>query len=287
MNIYNFQKNHKDIFKQFSLKDILFVYYKCPQKEKIIQLYSPYNQFTFSIGGKKIFHQADSSWTISKDSGFLLKRTAYLEEIYDEPNGWELLAFYIKDNYLKKLFDEFRPHLQLNNLPPASKDMVILMDINDRIRSCYKSLLPYFNQSAPLPESIIELKFRELLYNVLINPANNRIVSYINSLVDGYSNPVWEVMEANFMYDLKLSEFAQLSNKSISTFKREFEQYYHDTPGKWLTGRRLQRAKMFLETSQKTISDIVFESGFKNISHFSRVFKEQYGMSPTKYRDSI
>jgi AraC-like DNA-binding protein len=284
MNIYEFHKSNPDIFKQFSIKDILFLYYKCPQKEKILQLHSPYNQFTFSITGRKIFHQGDNTFTVNKNSGFLLRRAAFLQEIDDDIKGWELLAFYLKDDYLKNIFNDFRPHLPLRDLPPPSKKMVILMDINDRIRNCYLSLLPYFNQTVPLPEKILEIKLKELLYNVFINPKNQNILSYINSLVDGHITPIWEVMEANYMYNLKLSEYAQLANRSLSSFKREFEQFYGTTPGKWLTEKRLERAKMFIETTQKTIGEIVFENGFSNLSHFSRVFKNRYGDSPINYR---
>lgn len=287
MNIYETLKNNKDIFKQFSLKDVLFVYYKCPQKEKIIQLYSPYNQFTFAISGSKTFHQADASWTISKDTGYLLKRTAYNQEIPGWPNEWVPLAFYLKDDYLKKIYNVFRPDLPIHDLPEPPKEMIILMDINERIRECYKSLLPYFDQKLPLPDAILKIKFKELMYNILINPANRPLLSYINSLADGYSTPLWEIMELNFMYDLKLSEYAQLTNRSLATFKRDFTRYYNTSPGKWLSEKRLQRAKRHLETSQKIVGDIAFENGFKNVSHFSRVFKKRFGKSPLNYRHSL
>lgn len=284
MNIYEFHKSNPDIFQQFSIKDILFLYYRCPQKEKILQLHSPYNQLTFSITGRRIFHQGDHTYTVNKNSGFLLRRAAFLQEMDEEIEGWELMAFYLKDDYLKKIFNEFRPYLQLSDLPPLPKEMVITMDINDRIRNCYLSLIPYFNQKEPLPEKLLEIKLKELLYNVFTNPKNRNLLSYINNLSNGHPTQIWEVMEANFMYNLKLSEYAQLANKSLSSFKREFEEFYGITPGKWLTEKRLERAKRFIQTTWKPISDIAFENGFNNISHFSRVFKNKYGNSPTDCR---
>lgn len=287
LNIYEVQKANKDIFHQFSVKDVLFIHYKCPQKEKIIQLYSPYNQFTFAINGRKKFHQADRSWTLSKDSGYLLKRTAFIEELVEDPNNWELMAFYIKDEYLKEIFNEFRPHLPLRNLPVPTDEMLLEMILNERIRNCYTSLIPYFKQSLPLPEAILEIKFKELLYNILIHSSNRHILSYINSLVDGYEITLWEVMENNFMYDLKLSEYAMLTNRSLSTFKRDFKHFYGISPGKWLHQKRLQRARRYLETSQNRISEIAFDSGFRNVSHFSRAFKARFGKSPVDYRNLL
>ncbi len=72
MNVYDLHRADPDIFKQFSIKDILFLYYRCSQKEKILKLHSPYNQLTFSISGKRIFHQGNHRYTVNKNSGFLL-----------------------------------------------------------------------------------------------------------------------------------------------------------------------------------------------------------------------
>jgi transcriptional regulator GlxA family with amidase domain len=79
-------------------------------------------------------------------------------------------------------------------------------------------------------------------------------------------------------------EFARIAQRSIATFKREFHEYYHTTPGKWLTQKRLEYAKNLLDTSKKNVSEIVDESGFENLTHFSRIFKEKYGLSPIYYR---
>lgn len=285
MNLYKLHTSHPDIFRQFSIKDILFLYYKCPQKERILQLHSSYNQFVFSISGGRIFHQGEHTYSIDKDSGYLLRRAGFLQEMSDDIKGWELMAFYLKDDYLKKIFNEFRAHLPLRDLPPTPREMMIPMKINAHIRGCYLSIIPYFNQTGSLPEEILEIKLKELLYNVFINPDNRNILSYVNGIADGYDTPIWEVMEANYMYSLKLSEYAQLANRSLSAFKRDFENFYSTTPGKWLAEKRLARAKTLIETTKKTIGEIAFENGFSNLSHFSRVFKDKYGIAPTSCRE--
>jgi len=287
MNLYELHTSNADIFQQFSVKDILFLYYKCPQKERILQLHSSYNQFVFSIRGGRVFHQGEHTYHVNKNSGYLLRRAGFLQEMSDEFKGWELLAFYLKDDYLKKIFNQFRAHLPLRNLPSTPREMMIPMKINDRIRDCYLSLIPYFNQTGTLPEEILEIKLKELLYNVFISPENRNILSYINRIADGYEVPIWEIMEANYMYNLKLSEYAQLANRSLSAFKRGFTEFYGTTPGKWLAEKRLERAKTLVETTQKTIGEIAFENGFSNLSHFSRVFKKKYGIPPSHYRNEF
>jgi AraC family transcriptional regulator, exoenzyme S synthesis regulatory protein ExsA len=56
------------------------------------------------------------------------------------------------------------------------------------------------------------------------------------------------------------------------------------SPGKWLTHKRLEYAKLLLNTSKKNVSEIAYTTGFENITHFSRIFKEKYNLSPLQFR---
>jgi len=82
---------------------------------------------------------------------------------------------------------------------------------------------------------------------------------------------------------MEIKDFANIANRSLSTFKRDFKKHYNTSPGKWITNRRLERAKAFLETTDKAISEVAFECGFKNASHFSRVFKKKFNTSPSAF----
>jgi AraC-like DNA-binding protein len=110
------------------------------------------------------------------------------------------------------------------------------------------------------------------------------LLAYVSGLVDQYKTPLWQIMESNFMFNLSISEYSRLSQRSVSTFKRDFNSVYKTTPGKWLINKRLGYAKDVLESSMKSINEIAYESGFENSSHFSRVFKEKHMMTPVQYR---
>lgn len=93
-----------------------------------------------------------------------------------------------------------------------------------------------------------------------------------------------EIMEANFFSNFSLEEFARLCSRSLSTFKKEFSILYNTTPGKWLMEKRLAYSRFLLETTDNSVDEIHFESGFENRSHFDRVFKSKYGLSPSRFR---
>ncbi|HSI78395.1 MAG TPA: hypothetical protein VK957_21020 [Lunatimonas sp.] len=217
------------MFPQLSMKDQLFLYYKCPQTEQILQLYSNHNQLAFTIKGKRIIHHGNNTWITNKNKRLLLERYAFLQEMPSDYSDWEVLVWYLKDSYLKYIFEEFRQFLKFDNLPNVSVEMIQTFEINEQIRNSYESLLPYFKNPQLLPNSIFEGKFKELFFNILAHPDNRHILAYINQITGDYVMPIWEVMEANYFYDLKISEFA---NRSTSTFRRDFEEHYQTPPGK-------------------------------------------------------
>lgn len=282
MDLFEAHKSNPEVFQQFSMKDTLFLYYSCPQRDKIIQLYAKHTQFNFTLSGTRKFHHGDTSCTAGPEKGLLIKRCAFLQELSPNYEGWDVLVFYLKDDYLRSIFDEFRPHLSLSHLPETNESIMDTFTIDDHTRNCYISLIPYFGKGKVMPDSILENKFKELLFNIFSHRDNKHILAYIMQIVDNYQTPIWEIMEANYMYDLKLQDFANISNRSLSTFKRDFKEYYKTSPGKWITERRLKRAKSLLETTSKSIGDIVFESGFCNSSHFSRIFRERFHLSPSE-----
>ena len=72
-------------------------------------------------------------------------------------------------------------------------------------------------------------------------------------------------MEDNFCYNLSLEQYAQLCNRSLSAFKRDFSKVFNTTPGKWIATRRLEHANMLLRSSEKSVGEVAFESGFENL----------------------
>lgn len=276
---------HPDTFKQLSFRDLLFVYFRCPQVERFQQVYNHYNQITFSLKGERILHQGGKSWKVNPQTAYFQRKTAYVQEVTDA-RGWEVLVFHIPDEFLIQFANEFMDSLSIKQLPELTTDMFILIDLNETTISYFYSLLPFFTQKIPPSEKLLELKFKELLLTILSNPSNKQLLAYIMHLGDNVKTPIWQIMEKNYTYNLTLYDYARLSNRSLAAFKRDFLDYYRTTPGKWLTSKRLEHVRMLLTTTNQSISEIAFNSGFENISHFSRTFKEKFGLSPLQFRKS-
>ena len=71
------------------------------------------------------------------------------------------------------------------------------------------------------------------------------------------------------------------TGRSLSSFKREFEQTFQTTPMKWIVSRRLEEARRLIEEEKERPLDVYLRVDFKNLSHFSTAFKRQYGYPPS------
>jgi AraC-like DNA-binding protein len=283
INLYDEQIAHPDYFNQLSVRDLLFVHYRCPQIKRFEQLYNHYNQFTFSLEGERIMHYGGKSLKVTTQTSYFQRKTAFVQEITDSA-GWEVLVFHIPDEFLVQFANEFIDNLPIEKLPKLTNDMFIKIELSEITRSSFYSMLPYFRQKRPPSEKLLELKFKEILLSILSNPSNKQLVSYILHLSDDIKTPIWQIMEKNYTYNLTLKEYARISSRSLAAFKREFFEYYNTTPGKWLSDKRLNHARMLLITTKQNITEVAFNSGFENISHFSRIFKEKTGVSPLQFR---
>ena len=80
-----------------------------------------------------------------------------------------------------------------------------------------------------------------------------------------------------------MPEYAKASGRSLSTFKRDFKKISELSPERWLTDHRLHVAYDLLRRGWR-VSDACFDVGFKNVSHFSAIFKRKFGVTAGQIR---
>ncbi|MCE7766697.1 AraC family transcriptional regulator, partial [Pseudomonas putida] len=85
---------------------------------------------------------------------------------------------------------------------------------------------------------------------------NSELLSYFNTLLQEPQHvSLQRVMEENYCFNLKLEDYAKLSCRSVSAFKRDFSKLYNTSPGKWLLMKRLDHALHLLTNLGKSVSD--------------------------------
>ncbi len=147
------------------------------------------------------------------------------------------------------------------------------------VRSLFESLIPYFDAGTEPDADILKMKMAEGMAAILKTDEN--LYASLFDFVEPWKIDIVDFMEKNYMNDLSMQEIAYYTGRSLATFKRDFKKISETTPQKWLIRRRLEAASDLIRKGGRKVSEICFDVGFKNLSHFSKLYKEMYGIAPT------
>ena len=271
------------IFRQFKVNDLLFLEYKCVADQLAVKVWSKYNYFLYVVRGKKMWQSPRARYCVQEGEAIFVKKGAnIIHQFFEE--GFCSLMIFVPDHFISNVVKE--RSVPIPKCTVEDTDSIIYLNLDEVLSAYFPSVLSYFTKEEPPPDNLLEIKFKELILDLLTSPRNDSLCTYFKSLCDKSKTSIREIMEANFIYNMKLQEFAYLSGRSITSFKKDFIDTFNCTPGKWLLKRRLEHAKHLLEVTDKNINELVFESGFENASHFIRVFKQAYGLSPLQFKKS-
>lgn len=155
---------------------------------------------------------------------------------------------------------------------------------------------PFWQQSAPewldafltglrgiLPDApdLAPLKVRELLMGLLANGQEEALAAYLHSLRTPNPRELMPFMRAHVYHPFSIADYASLTGRSESTFRREFKQKTGRSPRKWIIEQRLNRAKELLHTRRDSVSEVAQQVGYQHVSHFIKAYKKAFGHTPT------
>jgi AraC-like DNA-binding protein len=264
-------------------KGFRFIEYRSYERTNRTRVWSAQHLIVFVLQGEKIIEAGGAKFPIAADEALFLRKGSYLmSEIPIAQGVFQSVLFFLDEPFLEQ-FAQRHADL-LPNPNRASQAPAIRLHITEPVSQFYHAVLPYFN--TPLNEARrrgLTLKLEELLLNLIAEPENASFALFLNGLLR--SKPtIASVMEQNFMLNLPLSAFARLAQRSLSGFKRDFKAAFAQPPGQWLHERRLKHGAHLLEHTGLPVTQIAFECGFQDLSHFSAAFKKNYSLSPTDFR---
>jgi len=241
--------------------------------------------FLHIIEGENNTFTATGKVHIRTKESVLIKCGNYMSQMIGTGTSrYEAVAVHFYPEVLKKVYEKDIPEFLRHPNTYRGKEVVARVPDNILLQKYIESILFYFENPSIVSEDILVLKLKELIL-LLINTENApKVLQILSSLFSPTSYTFKEVIEAHIFDDLSQDELAQLTNLSLSSFKREFKKYYNQSPAAYLRNRKLEHAADLLNVSDNRISDIAFNCGFNNQAHFSKCFTEKYGMPPSEFR---
>jgi len=140
--------------------------------------------------------------------------------------------------------------------------------------------------------------FQRLLsiLNILNELASSKEFKILNA--DGFAietevkdnnriNIVFNHVKSNFKEEITLEEIADMVSMTIPSFCRYFKKITNKTFTQFVNEYRLVHASKLLAEQPLSITEVCFESGFNNFSHFNKSFKTFTGQNPSEYRNQL
>ncbi|MBU2928848.1 helix-turn-helix domain-containing protein [Winogradskyella psychrotolerans] len=257
------------------------VYDYCSSKEiSKQQIILNQNTFSFLIEGNKevIFDNSDLSIDNRK---FLIMKSGHclMTEKLSEIKNYRSILLFFSNETLSKFIQKF----ELNNNEPNENKSIYSFEYDKFIKRFVDSLVDISKLSKTVQKKIIEVKFEEIML-YLIELHGTHILYSLTSNNDNFTQNFTRTVESNQLKKLTLKELAFLCNMSVSTFKREFEKHYSESPIKWFQNKRLEHAYYLLNQKHKKSSEIYFEVGYENLSSFIQAYKSKYNKTPKQHQ---
>lgn len=213
----------------------------------------------------------DGKSFVMKSGSMLYLSPGVPHEYYPEKDEWETCWFVFRGDHLSQIMRElgFDSYMIC-----CGTDTTICERIFSQLMTAVSD-----------PVSGSE-KCSRLIYDFILCAAK---------LFGGESNPektmenklesVIRYIEQNFNRDITLDELANASSLTPQYLCRVFKKKIGMRPLEYIARRRISEAKLMLDSSNKSISEIGEAVGYPDPTYFGIVFKKYEGISPSRYRE--
>lgn len=239
--------------------------------------------FLYFKDGESIISSANETLIINREESVLLKCGNYFGDIIQKaPSGiCEVYVIHLFPEMLKEIYKDEMPVFVKQNLGKAYAQRIAKHSV---IKHFIDSLSFYFENPQLVTTELLQLKLKELVLLLLQTTNGETIFDLFTNLFTPRKASIIEVIDAHLYSALTLDQLATLAGLSLSTFKREFQKHFNETPANYIRSRRMQKASELLIISDFSVSEISYQVGYDDSSYFSRLFSQTFNLSPSEYR---
>jgi AraC-like DNA-binding protein len=242
--------------------------------------------FLYVLQGEQNIHSSTKRERLRPKDAVLMKCGMFMGEWLQSSEYDECVAIavHLYPEVLKKIYENDIPDFIKHYKKGITKVDMEKVVGDELIDSFIKSLEFYFKNPKLVDEALIKLKLKELILLLTKTEKAEAIMALISDIFSPKEVSLKEVITTHTFSNLSVEELADLCNLSLSSFKREFAKIYNNSPAQYLKSKKIERAAELLTITEERISDIAYDCGFADVSHFSKSFHDRYAVSPSQYR---
>lgn len=265
-------------WKTLNYSDILYTFFS--NRDTMYHEKAEFHFMMYVVSGEVKLNDNGKEYAVHKGECVFVRkdhRVKFTKNLHgDEPFQSVTLKF--DRNYLRRFYQKLHIDQALMNVKPLPTS-VHLMQKSPYLDSLFLSMVPFFESDTQPHKEFVEQKLEEGI-RALLN-LDKRFYPVLFDFADPWKIDILDFLNKNYMYELSMEEIASYTGRSLATFKRDFAKISDLTPQKWLIQKRLDKAYELIVEQGKKVTDVCYDVGFKNRSHFTTVFKKQYGFAPS------
>ncbi len=244
----------------------------------------------YILRGKKYIYYGDVRYEINRGEVFYLNAGPhYMEDIPENGKSFEQIIFYYTSDQLARILANLNIsyHLTISNdhhCANCHEQPHVAYPAWNTLKNFFNTINQYLHDDMFSHDETAEnLKMTELIYLIITHP-ECCLKSKILDNVDLSKENFEQIINAHIFDSISIEELAAKCNRSLTSFKKEFRKHFFEPPHKWFIKQRLMHSRLLLISTNKSISEIGAECNFPNTSHFIKLFKKEYNLTPANYR---
>lgn len=261
-----------------STKKVNLLYYHLPENfHGEYRSYDAPRLCTILQGTKDVQINQSQKFRYQKEQCVLL--SPHSNVYMSMPTATKALVYEFSDSILDEVSTSVGEHLELDAVPKLDYGNFQLEHLENRIdilhRRAHEILL---SDDSNIP-FLIDLVSQEMVYELLKREGCREILSQHKN------HPIAKairVMKSSRGSNMSISELAEEVNMSLANFSQKFKLITNQSPKAYLTKHKLYQSKRYL--NDLSVTDTALELGYENISHFIRLFKKEFGVTPKQFK---
>ncbi len=246
----------------FNVHQIVFAGHVRASYDKAIHKDRAYHGFALHLAGDKdyIFSDGTVLTVRSGDLIYLPKHSSY-EVFYRETGACDCINFDLDADVV------FTP-------------FVMKMKNGSEAESCFQNAQKAWNRKN---EGYIT-KCKAELYRLLYLITQQYFAEYMPSEKYEMIKPAVEHIHRHYLTDVpSVKALSEQCGVSVVYFRKLFKSFLGVSPIKYIRDLKMTHAKALLRSEMYSVAEVALQSGFSDVTHFSREFKKVTGVSPSEY----
>lgn len=216
---------------------------------------------------------------VSPEEMVLLPKGLYaITDLIPKDQPFEAIVIFFNDDIVKEFLGQKAPE-NVFAAPDRNPSKFIL---NKSFKEYIDQTISLYSQMKP-NATLVKNKLIEALHLISETCSDEFFLERMLKLRTHPKKELSRFMTLHFDKPLSVEQFANLSGRSVSSFRRDFREMFKISPKKWLIQKRLHKAETLLTQEKNTVIDAAISSGFTDIPHFIRSFNKHFQNTPKQY----